>query len=305
MQPVAGGLLYSLLHLGGFAGDLGYYSARCAGAARVLELGCGDGRVAAALCLGERPPSVLQRAAGAAPVRARALAAPPDAYVGVELCEGFAAKARERLAPHGGAHVLAADFLAPLPAALAAAPFDAVVVSANTLFCTPRHDALLGRCADALAPGGLLLLDVYNALPWHEEAEEGAAEVAAEGRAEGRAEEAPGGRAAAGAADAAGAGDELVRVQDEEGRRWRVLEREPLVDHVAQSITCTYDFEAAGDGGGPLTEALTHHYALPEQLVRLLDGAGFEIEALDGGFGGEAFDAEESEHVVVAARRRA
>ena len=43
-----GGLLYSLLHLGGFAGDLKFYSQNIHGH-RVLEMGCGDGRVAAAL----------------------------------------------------------------------------------------------------------------------------------------------------------------------------------------------------------------------------------------------------------------
>ena len=31
---LSGGLLYSLLHLGGFAGDLGYYAGRAAGCAR-------------------------------------------------------------------------------------------------------------------------------------------------------------------------------------------------------------------------------------------------------------------------------
>ena len=45
-----------------------------------------------------------------------------------------------------------------------------------------------------------------------------------------------------------------------------------------------------------------HHYALPEQLSALLAAAGFEVERLCGGFEGEAFDEEESEHMVYRAR---
>lgn len=296
MQPVAaGGLLYSLLHLGGFAGDLAWYSDRVSG--RVLELGCGDGRVAASLCLGERSPSVLQRATGAGVGGdARSLAEPAvTAYVGVEMRGEFAERARSRLAVYGGeALVHEGDFLEPLPPPLSEAPFDAVVVSANTLFCTPRHAALLERCAAHLSPGGLLCLDVYNAMPWHEEgeAEEEEDEAAA------RAYEADG--SGHGADD--GGSDELVRVTDEDGVQWRVFEQEPQVDVSSQTIVCSYDFESSG--GGRLSESLTHHYATPEQLVRLLDGAGFDIEELHGGFGSERFDAEESEHLVVAARRR-
>ena len=57
----AGSLLYSLLHLGGFAGDLRFYSSRCSGSSRILELGCGDGRVAAAVVLGEGSLTMLQQ----------------------------------------------------------------------------------------------------------------------------------------------------------------------------------------------------------------------------------------------------
>ena len=55
------GLLYSLIHLGGFAGDISFYRTRCGDAGRVVEFGCGDGRIAAALCLGESPLTVLQQ----------------------------------------------------------------------------------------------------------------------------------------------------------------------------------------------------------------------------------------------------
>ena len=136
-----------------------------------------------------------------------------------------------------------------------------VVVSANTLFCTEKHDELIARCADGgaaaptstashrrpalppvgaqhclpwepalrapplpplprrispdprferhvavLSPGGLLLFDVYNALPWHDEAmeAEGAAGAGEEGGKEEEKE----------------VGDLLVKVRDESGREW-------------------------------------------------------------------------------------
>ena len=64
-------MLYSLLHLGGFAGDVDFYRGRTAGAARILELGSGDGRIGAALCAGAE-------------------------YVGVERCADFVAAAAEQ-----------------------------------------------------------------------------------------------------------------------------------------------------------------------------------------------------------------
>ena len=52
----------------------------------------------------------------------------------------------------------------------------------------------------------------------------------------------------------------------------------------------------------PRPQVNEHHYALPEQLSALLAAAGFEVERLCGGFEGEAFDEEESEHMVYRAR---
>ena len=55
-------------------------------------------------------------------------------------------------------------------AAASDAKSGGVVLTANTLFCDPRHAELLARCRDALAPGGALLFDVYNAAPLVERA---------------------------------------------------------------------------------------------------------------------------------------
>ena len=54
----------------------------------------------------------------------------------------------------------------------------------------------------------------------------------------------------------------------------------------------------------PPHQANTHYYALPDQLHAMLDAAGFEVEATFGGFGGEAYDEDESDHLIFAARLR-
>lgn len=307
----AGGSLYSLIHLGGFAGDLAHYRKHCTDARRVLELGCGDGRVAAALCLGEAPLSILQQQLQqedeevvvavvdkeAVEVEQLPPPSPPVPstsprptsqaleYLGIELCAELAAKAALRLAASPSAQILNADFHDKLKGH---EPFDAVVVSANTLFCTPRHANVLTRCAEAVGPSGLLLLDVYNALPFHEDACE--EQVCGEKEFQ---DSQDGG---------AGIDDEdlLVVVEDEEGREWSVYEQEPVVGVEAKQITCTYDFRSAD--GEVFTQSVEHHYVLPEDLVRLVSDAGFEIQAISGDFLGTTFDPEESEHVVLTAR---
>jgi len=311
-----GGQLYSLLHLGGFAGYQRYYQRHSGMGRRVLEMGCGDGRIAAALCLGEMPLAVLQQQMG--PEAGDLASDSPDAghtmplrYVGIERCGPFAAKAAQRLSTVPAATIIEADFLEPLPADLTAA-FDAVVVSANTLFCTPRHEDFLERCCAALAPGGVILADVYNALPWHEDATSMLIPLHADEGEDGDAwdelseteedVEAP-----------------LVQVVDESGREWVCVEREPDIDAEQQTIAQAYDFTDVshaspslarpgsgeeGLAGERHTETLVHHYLLPEQLATLLDRCGFDVEAMEGDFTGGAFDAEESEHVVVRAKKR-
>ena len=180
MKAPVGGLLYSLLHLGGFPNDLAFYSGRC-GSGRILEMGCGDGRLGVHICLGESPLSVLQqtlrqeadRQTGNAPAQdvgnvLQQQFMPPKAYVGIELCEPLALKAQKRLGAVAEAEVIVGDFLTTL-LEKDTASFDTALVSANTLFATPKHGELLAQCANALRPGGVLLLDVYNALPWHPE----------------------------------------------------------------------------------------------------------------------------------------
>ena len=241
----AGGLLYSLLHLSGYPGDLQFYSRHAKQC--VLELGAGDGRLAAALCDGQRR------------------------YVGIEIDPTLSAKAASRVAADGNAEVRTADFFVDeLPAGV-----DTAILSSNVLFSTPRHAELLGRCADALAPGGVLLLDVYNALLYLQDGEPDGA--------------------------AGGDDDMLVRVTDELGRDWTCFERDPTIDTERQRISQPYEFVS---GGETFQETLVHNYLLPEELSRALDDLGLTVDSTAGAFDGGAFDADESEHLVVVATKR-
>ena len=153
-------------------------------------------------------------------------------------------------------------------------------------------------------PGGALLLDVYNAMPWHEDAssedvlsEDGTMEEASEGGPTAMGVEAP----------PRDDDDLLVVVEDESGREWSVYEREVDVNADEQHIICHYDFVGGGEeapAAAPISEAVHHYYLTPEQLVHRLDEAGFAIEAICGGFDGERFDPQESEHLCVVATRK-
>ena len=138
-----------------------------------------------------------------------------------------------RVAADGNAEVRTADFFVDeLPDGV-----DTAILSSNVLFSTPRHAELLGRCADALAPGGVLLLDVYNARLYLQDDEPG---------------------------DAAGGDDDmLVRVTDELGRDWNCYERDPTIDTERQRISQPYEFVS---GGETFQETLVHNYLLPEEL---------------------------------------
>mmetsp|Transcript_67058 Transcript_67058/g.111492 ORF Transcript_67058/g.111492 Transcript_67058/m.111492 type:complete len:321 (+) Transcript_67058:127-1089(+) len=270
-------LLYSMLHLGGFDGDLDFYSDNCrrAGARRVLELGCGDGRVGAAICMHSQ-----------------------FEYVGVELCESFAERARSRLPPT--AVVINADFLEALPKHTV--PFDVVMCCANTAFCIPRHD-LFGLCSSVLARGGILLFDVYNALSWHCDASAGADSSASESEDYEQLTTIGGSSLRDGEDDQDGQRAPLVRVYDEAGHEWTIYELDPLVDVATQRIVCEYDFVSVH--GEPTRQTVTHHYALPEQLTATLVECGFEAQSIKlfGGFDECPFDPDESERLVVVARK--
>lgn len=47
-----------------------------------------------------------------------------------------------------------------------------------------------------------------------------------------------------------------------------------------------------------------HHYLLREDLEAILDAAGFDVEGVYGSFERGPFNAEESDHLIYATRRR-
>ena len=112
-----------------------------AGALRVLDVGCGNGRFARFLA-GALPDAAL-------------------AYCGVDTSEPLLELARG--AGPAGARWERADIVAA-PEALPAGPFDAVVLL-NVFHGVPgreRRRALLAACAGRLAPGGRLVLTTWR-----------------------------------------------------------------------------------------------------------------------------------------------
>ncbi|NVB42899.1 class I SAM-dependent methyltransferase [Pseudenhygromyxa sp. WMMC2535] len=143
--------LYVALHSGN-PGDVDFYRQRCAGAASVLELGCGDARVLAAL------------------------AEPDRELVGVDLDDGLLALARARLqalppAQAERAELVRADMGAELELGRR---FDRVIIPFGGLYCLLEPaavDVLLANVARHLGPQGRLILDVWAADGFHAEAE--------------------------------------------------------------------------------------------------------------------------------------
>lgn len=130
--------LYRLLH-GGNPGDLAHYVAACTGARRVLELGCGPGRLLVPL-------------AGVA-----------GAVVGLDHDQTMLALAAEKIAAAGLDHrvnLVHGDMGAfELDGA-----FDRIVIPFNGLWAIGGANAIAACLACArghLEPGGALLFDVY------------------------------------------------------------------------------------------------------------------------------------------------
>lgn len=133
--------IWELLHRG-HKGDKLFYRRVCRGAQRVLELGCGYGRLLPFL------------AEGAAEV------------VGLDSHPGLLARAAEGLSalpPRLAARVrlVAGDMRGPLPAG----PFDRIVLPYNALFCllsaADQQACLAAARAVASGPEARLVLDAY------------------------------------------------------------------------------------------------------------------------------------------------
>jgi SAM-dependent methyltransferase len=137
--------LYELVHRG-TAGDLSYYARRCEGARRVLELGCGYGRVLAAL---REDPSLE--------------------LVGLDRSAELLARARARL---GDDVLLVEGDMQDFD--LGGRRFDRILIPHSGIYCLADDDACVScfeACARHLAPDGLLVFDAYAADQFHREAD--------------------------------------------------------------------------------------------------------------------------------------
>lgn len=140
--------LYAAVHRG-TAGDLAFYRSACKGTRRVLELGCGAGRLAIAL--------------------ARA----GHEVVGVDidgaLLDIARAKIREIPAIARARLDLRVGDMRALE--LGELRFDRVVIAYSTIYCLETDDevrAMLRGVRSYLAPAGQLLIDAYSADAFHD-----------------------------------------------------------------------------------------------------------------------------------------
>mgnify|MGYP001826885747 CR=1 FL=1 len=129
--------LYAALHTGN-EGDEDFYRAVCVGADRVLELGCGSGRLLAALA-----DEV------------------PDLH-GVDSSEDAVRLARENVPASVALH------RGDMTSFDVGSGFDRVLIPFNGIYCLPDLDSVrrtFERVEKALAPDGLLVLDGYAGDP--------------------------------------------------------------------------------------------------------------------------------------------
>ncbi len=132
---------YAALHTG-TDGDLAFYARACASVSSVLELGCGDGRVLAALEVPERH--------------------------GLDLHDGLLEAAALRLGD--GVHLHRLD----MRTFDLGRRFDRVVLPFSGVYCLLSDDdlaACLARVHAHLEPGGAFVLDAYRADTFHAQSE--------------------------------------------------------------------------------------------------------------------------------------
>lgn len=146
--------LYELVHRG-TEGDAAFYRRVCANAQRILELGCGYGRVLEALADLDTPGLEL---------------------TGIDRDPEMLARARARLAQRSGpasrVRLVAADMSRFALERAEAGPtrFDRILIPHSGLYCLPDPAACVACfrcCTRHLAPGGKLVLDAYGADAFH------------------------------------------------------------------------------------------------------------------------------------------
>lgn len=254
--------LFAAVHHG-TPGDAPFYAAQCEGARRVLELGCGAGRL-------------LPILAGIDPSRDATAGARARDVVGIDLDEDALGLARARiealgLRPH--VTVQHGDMRGPLPAG----GFDRVVIPFNGLWCLEGEPGIrrcLHAAAAALDHGGRLAFDVYDADEFHETAHP---------------DDLP--------------EDEAIDLGtlEVDGVTWRVNERSRW-DREAQRIVATYVHERLDDPGAPAIEiAITHAYVRSSVLLSAVGEAGLTLESVQRRFRPDIVG-DDDVHAVVARR---
>ena len=240
--------LYALTHRGN-PGDVAFYREVCRGAQSVLELGCGAGRLLSAL------------------------ASPKRQLVGLELDTELLALAKRNLrglplAKRKSLRVVRADMVR----FELGQRFERVLLPYNALYCLlGRRDALscFRAARRALAPGGMLVLDVWNAQPFHL------------GRAQSFADD-----------------DEAVVTLGHAGRTWDVFERS-RVRRAQQRLDVSYRY-LPREGGAEHQISIAQRFFLPGEISDLLERAGLAVMARYGDFSRTRFHARSPQLIVLA-----
>lgn len=137
---------YDALHRG-TPGDLEYYERHCAQASSVLELGCGSGRVLSAL------------------------SAPQRSCTGIDIHSGLLDLARSGLANAPNTKVIEQDMLQ----LSLDTRFERILLPFCGVYCVESQvdlDRLFAGVANHLEPGGIFILDTYNADLFHQDDDE-------------------------------------------------------------------------------------------------------------------------------------
>ncbi|MFT5696791.1 MAG: SAM-dependent methyltransferase [Myxococcota bacterium] len=256
--------LYEKLHVGN-PGDLVFYREQCSGAASILELGCGYGRVLEAISGADRR------------------------VVGLDLDSDLLDLARKRVAPLASHDINLV--IGDMRSFSLDAKFERILIPYSAIYCLLTDDDVVAclRCiAEHLAPGGRVVLDAYSADGFHREGHDDKADVVDDDDDDDDNNEA-----------------EMYEEDDGEvgtivhgAREYRVTERS-IWSRDEQLLDVVYVHEPLA-GGHSIATQIHHRYLLSEQFGPLLAEAGLELTTIAGDYRGAKPD-DDSDLIVVTA----